>query len=52
VADRRLRERLWEILDVNLRDERQAWRMDDTGDIRACPPSRAMPTRRWALTNY
>jgi len=31
VDNRQLRERLWEILDVNLRDRRQAWEMSSDG---------------------
>ena len=31
VTGRGLRERLWEILDVSLRDERQAWQLDEMG---------------------
>ena len=34
IADRALKERLWEILDVNLNDRRQAWIMQADGTYR------------------
>jgi polyphosphate kinase len=39
VDNRQLRERLWEILDVNLRDRRQAWEMQPDGSYRQTEPS-------------
>jgi len=39
VDNRMLRARLWEILDVNLRDRRQAWRMQSDGRYVKVPPS-------------
>jgi len=39
VADRGLRERLWEILDTSLRDRRQAWLMQSDGNYRQLEPS-------------
>jgi polyphosphate kinase len=39
VVDRGLRERLWEILDTNLRDRRQAWLMQSDGSYRQLEPS-------------
>jgi polyphosphate kinase len=38
VVDPVLRERLWEILDVELRDRRQAWRMKDDGTYEQLQP--------------
>lgn len=38
VEDRALRERLWEILDVSLRDKRQAWIMQRDGTYRQLQP--------------
>ena len=38
VIDRPLRERLWEILDTSLRDERQAWIMQSDGTYRQLTP--------------
>jgi polyphosphate kinase len=39
ILERRLRARLWQILDVLLRDERQAWVMDAKGEYRQLTPS-------------
>jgi len=39
VASRSARERLWEILDVSLRDQRQAWRMDVDGHYTQLQPA-------------
>jgi polyphosphate kinase len=39
VDNRQLRERLWEILDVNLRDHRQAWEMGSDGRYSKLRPS-------------
>jgi polyphosphate kinase len=38
VEARSLRERLWEILDVSLRDKRQAWIMQPDGHYKQCAP--------------
>ncbi len=38
VIERGLRERLWDILDVTLRDERQAWTMLPDGRYRQVTP--------------
>jgi polyphosphate kinase len=38
VEDRGLRERLWDILDVSLRDRRQAWEMQPDGIYVQCQP--------------
>ena len=38
IADRALKERLWEILDVNLRDRRQAWTMLPDGRYEQLQP--------------
>ena len=32
LTTRSARERLWEVLDVSLQDQRQAWQMDSTGN--------------------
>ncbi|HKE39330.1 MAG TPA: polyphosphate kinase 1 [Casimicrobiaceae bacterium] len=39
VENRQLRERLWEILDVNLRDRRQAWEMQRDGRYTRLQPN-------------
>jgi polyphosphate kinase len=38
ITTRSARERLWEILDISLRDQRQAWRMDSNGEYRQLRP--------------
>ncbi|HYN04893.1 MAG TPA: polyphosphate kinase 1, partial [Vicinamibacteria bacterium] len=38
VSGRGLRERLWEVLEVGLRDERQAWVLDSTGSYSRVEP--------------
>jgi polyphosphate kinase len=40
VNNRQLRERLWEILDVNLRDHRQAWEMGSNGRYSTVRPAK------------
>ena len=32
IYDRQLKEKLWEILQMNLKDSRQVWEMDSQGD--------------------
>jgi polyphosphate kinase len=55
VKERQLRERLWEILDVNLRDHRQAWEMQCDGRYRKTEPSadatgpEAMGSHAWLM---
>jgi len=55
VKNRLLRERLWEILDVNLRDSRQAWEMQSDGRYRQREPSadatgpEALGTHAWLM---
>ena len=39
VASREARERLWETLDILLRDERQAWQMDANGEYTRLQPA-------------
>jgi polyphosphate kinase len=40
IEDRRLRERLWEILEIMLRDQVQAWEMQPDGSyVRRTPPA-------------
>ena len=39
VSDARLKERLWEVLDVNLRDCRQAWILENDGNYQLCGPA-------------
>jgi polyphosphate kinase len=39
VSSRSARERLWEILDVGLRDRRQAWQMDADGNYTQLRPT-------------
>lgn len=39
VTSRSARERLWEILDIALRDQRQAWMLDSTGTYQQLKPS-------------
>jgi polyphosphate kinase len=38
VSGRGLREKLWEVLEVGLRDERQAWVLDSTGSYSRVEP--------------
>ena len=55
VKNRLLRERLWEILDVNLRDRRQAWEMQSDGRYRKAEPCadatgpEAMGSHEWLM---
>ncbi len=42
VADRAARERLWEILDVSLKDRRQAWLLGSDGNYRQLFPEGAV----------
>lgn len=47
VATRNARERLWEILDISLKDQRQAWVMDSNGQYTQLrPPDTADPPAR------
>ncbi|MCP5197124.1 MAG: polyphosphate kinase 1 [Gammaproteobacteria bacterium] len=55
VEDRAARERLWEILDICLRDDRQAWRMQPDGAYVQSQPAEeatgptAMGTHAWLM---
>ena len=42
VTDRAARERLWEILDVSLKDRRQAWLLGSDGSYRQLRPEGAV----------
>ncbi len=46
VATRSARERLWEILDILLRDQRQAWEMDSNGSYTQLRPTELSPEEK------